>query len=399
MKHNKWTVLVSAVLMQLVLGVIYIWGVFQPVVASNYGWSISTAAMVFSVTLAFFVVGCIAGGKLQDMYSPRPVVMVSGIMIGVGTYLASFTTASNPFYMYATYGVVVGIGIGAIYTTTLAVAQKWFPDNKPFATGTVLSALGLGGVIFTPLAQYLLSNFGVPKTFVVLSIIFLSVCFIGGIFMVNPKTEVSAGTKLSGYSNSQMLRCPMYYVVAITMLLSLPAFFMLSPLVKVLSADKGISGAVSTYVVMAFSVLNSAGRFIAPQIAKRVGEKGSILVLNIVTAFASLGLIVATGWMSVVLMCLIAVCFGGFLGIFPGVTTGLFGIKNAASNYGFVLIGYGVSAIFAPSIYEFASKWGGFAPFAIVAVFSIAAMIMSRFINTAQKPVEEDSGIFQLKQN
>lgn len=383
MKHSKWSVLVSSVFMQLVLGVIYIWGVFQPEVASYYGWSISTAAMVFSVMIAFIVLGSIIGGKLQDMYSPRPVVIASGILIGLGTYMTAYTKSENPMFMYFSYGALAGSGIGAIYTTTIAVVQKWFKEQKGLATGIVLGALGFGGVVFTPVAQMLLNNGGVPVTFMVLGIVFFIICTLGGVFIVNPEVEkASEAFDITGYTTVQMLRSPKYYVLVITMMLSLPAFFMVSPLIKVLCADRGISVNGAVYVVMASSVLNCCGRFIAPLISKRTGERDTIFLLNLVTIFASLGMIFAYKWMFVLLICLIAVCFGGFLGVFPGMTSGLFGIKNAASNYGFVLIGYGLSAIFAPGIYEFAMRWGMFAPFCVVAGCAIGAIAVGRFIDT-----------------
>lgn len=380
MKHSKWSVLISAIFMQLVLGVIYIWGVFQPEVAAHYGWSISVAAMVFSVMVAFIVVGSIIGGKLQDTFSPRPVVMISGVLIGIGTCGAAFTPPGNPFFMYVTYGVLTGSGIGAIYTTTIAVVQKWFKEKKAVATGIVLGALGFGGVVFTPVAQYFLTNSGVPQTFIILGVVFFIICVIGGLFMVNPYVRGESHGELPGYTTKQMLKSPMYYVIVCTLALSLPAFFMISPLIKILCAQKGLAPYLATYVVMASAVLNSCGRFVAPVIASKVGDKNTVGILNIVTIGASIGLIFTSGWAWVILVCMVAVCFGGFLGIFPGITSEIFGTKNAASNYGFVLIGYGVSAIFAPGLYEFALNFASFAPFVIVAASSAIAVIVSRFI-------------------
>ena len=101
MVYNKWTALISSSIIQLVLGIIYIWGVFQPEVAAFYSWSIASSAAVFSVMIAFIVAGSIIGGKLQDITGPRPVIIISGVLIGVGAYLASFTK-SSPVFMYLT---------------------------------------------------------------------------------------------------------------------------------------------------------------------------------------------------------------------------------------------------------------------------------------------------------
>lgn len=375
---NKWIVLISSSLIQLVLGIIYIWGVFEPEVAEHFNWSTAESAAVFSVMIVFIVIGSIVGGKIQDKAGPRPVVLISGLLIGTGAYLAAYSV--SPLFMYATYGGLSGLGIGAVYTTTIAVVQKWFKENKSFATGIVLGALGFGGVVFTPVIQYLLESFKVPYTFKFLGIIYLMVCLSGGIFVVNPVIDNKRADSLKGMSNSEMLKTSMYYIVTGTMLLSLPAFFMVSPIVKTLCVQRGISADVSTYVVMGVAILNCSGRFISPILSRGIGEKNTLTVLSLITASASIGMISAHGTWCVLLMGLIGVCFGGFFGIFPGITSAIFGIKNAASNYGFVLIGYGMSALFAPGIYGLAASLGDAYPFLLVALLSAVSIITGRFI-------------------
>ena len=384
MKHSKWTVLISSVFMQMVLGIIYIWGVFQPEVALHYGWSTPVSAAVFSVMIVFIITGSILGGKLQDIYSPRPVILISGVFVSIGAFLASFTK-SSPIWMYFSYGGLSGIGIGAIYTTTIAAAQKWFKEKSPLATGIILGALGFGGVVFTPVAQFLLSHYGVPGTFRALSIIYFIICIGGGVFIVNPAAyeEINKGEKsafLKGMSNKEMLGQPMYYILTAAMMFSLPAFFMMAPILKVLCLERGVSEKVSAYAVMSVALLNCVGRFVSPVISKRIGDKNTLVLLNVVTAASSIGMAFSYGWLCILFMCLIAVCFGGVFGVFPSMTSKLFGMKNAASNYGFVLIGYGISAIFAPGIYGITVPLGRYAPFITVAVISIAAVIISRFI-------------------
>ncbi len=381
-------ILIAAMSMQLVLGVIYIWGVFQPHVVSHFGWDTSTASLTFSIVLAFFVVGGIVGGRFQDKYSPKVVVLTSGVMIGIGTFLASFTPASNPYFLYATYGILAGSGIGAIYTTTIVTAQKWFPDKKGLAGGLVVSALGFGGVVFTPVANYLLPTMGVANTFKIFAVVFTIICLIGGMFMaVPPKDYAPKGyvkpASLSAkkqYTSTEMLKTPIFYVLATTMLLSLPAFFMISPLIKVIGVERGMSDTFATMVVMVSSILNSSGRFIAPVIAEKIGNKQTIVVLNIVTIVCCICLTFSNAVFTMVLIAIIAMSFGGFLGIFPAMSSGFFGSKNAGANYGLVMTGYGLAAIFAPNIYQISLSFSPVAPFIAVAVLSVVAACVAFLI-------------------
>ena len=62
--------------------------------------------------------------------------------------------------LWITYGVVGGIGMGMIYSTVIACCQKWYPDKRGLVTGIIVSALGFGGVLFTPLARGLIRTVG-----------------------------------------------------------------------------------------------------------------------------------------------------------------------------------------------------------------------------------------------
>ena len=147
--------LLAGVIIQLCLGTVYIWGVFQQPVMDLFKWDKTTASLTFSIVLGFFVLGSIIGGRIQDKTSPRVAIISGGVILGIGTFLASFTPADNPFFLYFTYGMLGGFGMGMTYTTIIACCQKWYRDRMGLATGIVVGSLGFGGVIFTPSCQIL----------------------------------------------------------------------------------------------------------------------------------------------------------------------------------------------------------------------------------------------------
>lgn len=384
MKRKQISVLLASIVIQLVLGVIYIWGVFQPYVSQHYGWSVSTTSLTFSFVLAFVVVGGIIGGYVQDKYSPRPVVLVSGLLIGIGSLLAAFTKAEYPVYLYLTYGVLAGSGIGSIYTTTIAVVQKWFPEKKGLAVGLVISALGFGGVVFTPIANYALRHLGVSQTFMLFAAIYTIDCLICGWFIVNPPEAQLKEKKLAvqkQYSSKEMLRTSAFYRLVLTMLFSLPAYFLVSPLIKIIGADRGMTDVMATTLVMVAAVLNSCGRFLGPLFAAKVGNKGTVVLFNGITIIAVIGLIFANWLWSMIWISLIALAFGGLLGMFPLFSANFFGTQYAGANYGFVLIGYGIAAIFAPKLYDLSHWLSPWIPYAIVAVCSLIGGLMVLMLN------------------
>lgn len=118
--------------------------------------------------------------------------------------------------------------MGFIYSTTIACAQKWYPDKRGLVTGVIVSALGFGGVVFTPLVESIIKNFGngiVGQgeliSFRVLALIFIVVCSVGGWFIQNPPVDFApAGfTPKKSASNSvvmtpsQALKTPQLYLL------------------------------------------------------------------------------------------------------------------------------------------------------------------------------------------
>jgi len=76
--------------------------------------------------------------------------------------------------------------MGMAYTTTIACCQKWFPDKRGLVTGIIVSALGFGGLLLTPVAETLINRYGVLNTFSILGIVFFVVNLIGAFFIINP---------------------------------------------------------------------------------------------------------------------------------------------------------------------------------------------------------------------
>ena len=121
---NRLLPVLAGVAIQLCLGTAYIWGIFQVELIARFGWSQAAAALPFSLLIFFMSVGCYLGGRFQDKFSPRPVIRIGGAVLGLGFVLASLTTAATPWWIYLTYGVIGGLGMGTTYTTTIACCQN-----------------------------------------------------------------------------------------------------------------------------------------------------------------------------------------------------------------------------------------------------------------------------------
>ena len=363
-KQQGITTVFAVIMIQLTLGIAYIWSVFQTGIAESiFNGDNAAAGLTFSLLLASLTIGSVFGGKLAIKYSTRLVVFIGGIILGIGFLMASFVTASHPWLLWVTYGLMGGTGMGFTYSTTIACAQKWYPHKKGFITGIIVSALGFGGVVFTPIVEGLIdafggTGFGETKTFMVLSVVFLVVCSAGSFFMKNPpdgyltgntQATTAAAKKSGEYTPAEMLKTLRFYLMISAFMLACMGGLMMINFAKPIAVDKGL-GSSATIGVLAVSMFNSAGRLIWGIVSDKAGRKNTIIILLSGSAVLSLFVNAAEGYMVFVLIALIGFFYGGFLSTFPSLTAEIFGAKHMAANYGFVLLGFGTGAIVSSQV-------------------------------------------------
>ena len=342
----------ASIAIQLCLGIAYIWSVFQTGIADSiFGGDNAAASLTFSLLLSALTIGSVAGGKLAEKYTTRKVVIIGGVILSSGFFLASFVTPNVPWLLWLGYGLMGGVGMGFTYSTTIACAQKWLPHKKGFVTGLIVSALGLGGVIFTPIIERLVKTFGgagvgEPKTFMVLSVIFLVVCTVGGLFLENPPPVENKGAQVysEGLSTREVLKDVRFYIIAVSMMLACMGGLMMIGFAKPIAVAKNM-GETATIGVLVISMFNSLGRLSWGIVSDKLGGKKTIMILLVGSATLSMLVNSVNGYIIYVLFGLIGFFYGGFLSSFPALTSDLFGPKNMASNYGLVLLGFGVGAV------------------------------------------------------
>src|SRR5512140_1323590 len=150
MTRNRWAIAVAGTIAMICLGTVYSWSVYtQPLIAS-FGWSNTTTTWTFALAIFFLGVGAIIGGRWQDRSGPRIVAVTGLILWGAGNVLAGLGTARfGAWWIYLTYGVIGGLGLGLGYITPVAAVTKWFPDKRGLGSGMVVMGFGLGAFFFS----------------------------------------------------------------------------------------------------------------------------------------------------------------------------------------------------------------------------------------------------------
>lgn len=386
---NRYLILVMGMIIQLCAGIIYMWSVFKGPVSTHLSWDPASASITSSIMLAAFVIGIIIGGRMQDKYSPSPVALAGSIFLGLGMILSSFTPQSSPWLIYVFYGIIGGFGVGCVYTTTVSVVQKWFPDKRGFATGMMVCAFGFSLVLFAPLTKMLLADWGVPKTFLLFGILFLVICSICSLLLNNPETKQQSNMPVSTqkqFTTKEMLRTKEFYLLTFSMFFLLPAYFILNPLFISLGMERGLTENLAAFGVMLTGVASASGRLLTSWFSDYAGRKGAIMLISLITLASSLVMIFAEGVLFLVCISAIAFCFGGSASVYAATAADLFGTKHMGLNYGCVMVGFGVSALIFPIISNLLSSIGVYTySFLVAAAGCAITLILIAFLKITEK--------------
>jgi OFA family oxalate/formate antiporter-like MFS transporter len=392
---KRWVVVAGALIIQVSLGAVYIWSVFQtPLLAQFPGWSETQVTLPAQLVIAVFAGAVILGGRVQDRLGPRLVGCVGGLILGIGLMLAGLTDrfAEGPAltWLIGTYAVLGGLGIGMAYVCPVATCVKWFPDKRGLITGLAVAGFGAGAFFFAPLARALigggayelfgialfpLPQAGVFDTFMVLGIIFLLAVVLGAQLLRNPppgycpsgwtpSTAANQPHQWADFTPGEMLRTPTFWLLWITYLAGSTAGLMVimkaAPIWEAFSlsaaAEAPVSqerfAAIASAAAMAVAVLalfNAAGRILWGRVSDSLGRKPTLILMFVLCALV----LFALDWMRpyplyLLGVSLIALCFGGYLALYPAITADYYGTRHIGVNYGLLFTAYGSGGLLGP---------------------------------------------------
>ncbi|MFA6804920.1 MAG: OFA family MFS transporter [Candidatus Methanomethylophilaceae archaeon] len=385
-KVNRNVILAMGMVIQLCAGIIYMWSVFKSPVSEYLSWDSGSAALVTSVMMVAFVVGMILGGKIMISQGPRKTAVLGSIMMSLGIFATAFVTSGCPSLLFLTYAVIGGLGVGVVYTCTVANVQKWFFDRRGFATGMMVGAFGFSTVIFAPVGSYLLGEVGVPMTFEIFGILFLLVCVVCSLFLVSPPEDytvskngvrVNVAKAQKQYTAKEMLRTRSFYLIFLSLFFVLPAFFILNPLLKPLGMERGLSDAMATFGVMIVGASSAAGRLLITWLSDKTGRLRALFLIVALTAVGIIVAIFAQDVLFLVCIAIIGLAFGGASGVYATLTADHFGTQNMGVNYGIVSLALGGSSLTFTFLNNYLSGSGDYTlSFLIAAATCVVSFVL-----------------------
>ncbi len=378
--HPGWIV-AGAVLIQLCIGSIYTWSLFNQPLSAAFGWNRDDVFLAYSIAIFVFAFATVFAGRLQDRKGPRLVATIGILLYSGGLILTS--QIRELWQLYISYGIIAGAGVGFVYVCPLSTLVKWYPKRKGLITGIAVGAFGLGSLVFKSAIQYFISVQGVMQTFLILGVICAVAGLIGASLLRTPAAGQASSVALNQPDNqftpSQMIRTRSFVLIWIMFLFASTSGLLVIGLAKDIGMQlAGLDDMTAANAVTVIALFNAAGRISWGSLSDRFGRIRMISIMFAMTALAMTALsIVSLSYLTFfITLATVAFCFGGFLAVFPTVTNEYFGVKNLGANYGIVYQAYGVAALVGPIIV--ATVGGLKTTFLIAAVLAVVGVLLTR---------------------
>jgi OFA family oxalate/formate antiporter-like MFS transporter len=384
---NRWLIAIAAVIMQVCLGSVYAWSVFAkpliPLVLSAADPNALTRiTATFTIAMSCLGIGTVIGGAWQDRAGPRIVSTVAGILYGCGFLIAAFATSIHSLYgIYAGYGLFCGLGMGMGYICPVATITKWFPDKRGLMTGAAVMGFGAGALVMSPIAARMIIAVGVPQTFVTFGLVYLILIVAAAQFYSNPphgwkpdswepRTAVSKAASKTDYTVSQALKTGRFWLLWVMISLNTSAGISIISQASPLAQQQiKLSVVQASAIVGIISVFNAGGRVFWAWISDLIGRAQVYFLLFAIQIFLFFALpnLHEVATFSVV-VCAIALCYGGGFGVMPSFTADFFGSRYMGGIYGWILLGWGFAAIPSPLLIAFVHDRTGTYEYAIFVI-------------------------------
>jgi MFS family permease len=354
-----WVIVGAAMVITCVgFGAMFSLGVFLQPMAESMGWSrtgISTAALLNFLCMG---IGSFVWGALSDRLGTRTVVLIGGVLLGLGTVLASRATTLGQFQVY--FGVIVGFAAGSLYAPMTATTTRWFTRHRSLAVALVSAGLGLGSTTTAPLARWIITNYDWRTAMLVLGDIAWLVIIPAALLVREPPAATTdaggATAEAEGHdlSAAQAFRTPQFAAISFTYFAccaahSGPIFHMVTHAI-----DHGVPAMAATTVLSAAGLASLSGKIICGLVADRVGAK-RVLVAGLVLQVVAINLYLVTSQLShfYAVGLMFGFAYGGIMPLYAILVREYFGARIMGTTFGAV----GLASTLGMAIGPVAGGW------------------------------------------
>ena len=357
----RWPALVGGGLLNVALGTYYAWSVYVPALERDFGWTRTQTSLVATIDMVMLASSFLLAGVLQNRIGPRAVATIGGLLFSGGLFLASYTQSLT--WLYLTWGVMVGIGLGFGYLAPITVGSKWFPNHRGLVNGLAIGIFAAGSGIFGPIASALIQRVGWRATFQLFAGLFFLFTMVGAYLMKDPPEGYqppASGSKAVNRPRAhhievptgEVLRTPMFWALWLAYALGTTAGTMVISQLVPFARASGFNAQSAAFAITVGAIGSASGRFLSGWMSDHLGRlltlRGIIMLSMIATP--SLYVFREEVLLFYVLLFVVYYCYGTQLSVYTALAGDFYGTKYLATNYGVLLLAWGFAGVLGPVI-------------------------------------------------
>ena len=385
--------LVVGVFSMLFSGILYAWSILKIPFKEEFGWSDSSLALNFTLTMCFFCLGAFFGSLICKRIGPKITLIIAGALVGAGFIITSLLTPEALTLLYVAYALLAGTGIGISYNVIVSTVNAWFPDRKGFCSGCLMLGFGVSTLLLGNAISIMFENpnIGWSKAYFIIGIIIAVVLVLSGIILKRPdvstqlpqpkqsKSANAESFKVRDFTTKEMLKSFTFWRAFIYFAFVTAVGNSVISFARDLMLSVDAAPALATTLVGVLSVFNGLGRIITGAVYDGLGRRKTMISTNILTIVAAGITLIAVAVKSLPL-CIVGLCLTGLsYGSCPTVTSAFsasfYGPKYFPVNYSltnFNLIVAAFIANFSNSLLISTQSYT--APFVMLLVLAVAAL-------------------------
>lgn len=337
-------VIVAGCLIAMVgFGVRSVFGLFLEPMTVAHGWDRSTFGLAMAIQNLLWGIGVPIAGMIADRYGPSRVLAVGAVVYAVGVW--GFAHAGNAFELHLFGGVLTGLGVAftSFSLAMAAMAKVVGPERRSLALGLGTASGSFGQVVFSPLGQAFIHQFGWEPA---LGYLAMSALLVIPLAFMLPNVQAPKGEAAQNQSLVQALRearghrgfvlltigffvCG-FHVAFITV--HFPAYV----------SDLGLDPTVGATALALVGFFNIAGSFGAGLVGQRWSKKTGLAWIYFLRSIVIIGLLLApkTDWTIYLFAGSMGLLWLSTVPLTTGIVAQVFGVRYMATLFGLVFLSH-----------------------------------------------------------
>ena len=346
--RTPFLVILAGCLIAMVgFGVRSVFGLFLEPMTVAKGWDRETFALAMAIQNLLWGIGVPVAGAIADRFGPARVMTLGALVYGAGVW--GMAEADSGLALHVFGGVLTGLGVAftAFSIALASMAKVVGPERRSLALGLGTAAGSFGQVVFSPLGQAMIAQFGWQPALLILAasaLVIIPLAFIlpsGTGAKGEAAAEQSIGQALreaGGHSGYVLLTLGFFvcgfHVAFITV--HFPAY----------AKDLGLGAEVGAYSIAIVGLFNIIGSFLSGAAGQRWSKKCGLSAIYFARAVAITALLLApkTEVTLYVFSAVMGILWLSTVPLTTGIVAQVFGVRYMATLFGIVFLSHQVGS-------------------------------------------------------